>query len=162
MSTVYVETTIPSYLIARPSRDLVVAGHQQITIEWWERSRDHFELFISEAVLEEIRAGDAELARRRLDEVGELPILRIDEECRRLADVYSARLGLHAGAQADIVHIATAVAYELDYLVTWNCRHIANGRIIRRLMATNDEIGLRTPLILTPEELLYGWEGEGT
>jgi hypothetical protein len=153
MATVYLETTIPSYLTGRPSRDLVVAAHQQITHDWWIQARSRFDLFLSEGVLEEIRAGDPEVAARRIAVVQGLPVLALNDEVRQLVRVYSTRLGLPPQAGADLVHIAFAVAYNLDYLVTWNCKHIANGQVIYRLIETNRELGKRTPLILTPEEL---------
>jgi hypothetical protein len=153
MATVYLETTIPSYLASRPSRDLVVAAHQQITHEWWAEARNRFDLFLSEAVLEEIRAGDSEVAAKRMEVVQDLPVLGLTDEVRELVRVYSRRLGLSPQAAADVVHIAFAVSYELDYLVTWNCKHIANGQVIQRLTKVNSELGRHTPLILTPEEL---------
>ncbi len=153
MATVYLETTIPSYLASRPSRDLVVAAHQQITHDWWAQARSRFDLFLSEAVLEEIRAGDPEAAARRMEVIRELPVLTLKDEVRELVDTYSRRLGLPTQARTDVVHIAFAVTYQLDYLVTWNCKHIANGQVIYRLIEVNSEIGKHTPLILTPEEL---------
>jgi hypothetical protein len=153
MATVYLETTIPSYLASRPSRDLVVAAHQQITHEWWAQARNRFDLFLSEGVLEEIRAGDPEVATRRVEIVQGLPVLALNDEVRQLVRFYSTRVGLPPQAGADLVHIAFAVAYELDYLVTWNCKHIANGQVIYRLIQANSELGKHTPLILTPEEL---------
>ena len=153
MATVYLETTIPSYLTSRPSRDLVVAAHQQITHDWWTQARSRFDLYLSEGVLEEIRAGDPEVAARRIAVVQGLPVLALNDEVRQLARVYSTRLGLPPQAGADLVHIAFAVAYNLDYLVTWNCKYIANGQVIYRLIETNRELGKQTPLILTPEEL---------
>ena len=153
MPSVYLETTIPSYLAGRPSRDLVIAAHQQVTHEWWRQARTDFELFISEPVLEEIRAGDPEVAVLRLNLVKDLPILALTEEVRHLAHVYAQRLGLPDQAAADVLHISFAVAYRLDYLVTWNCKHIANGRVIHRLAEINQEIGRPTPIIVTPEEL---------
>jgi hypothetical protein len=153
MPTVYLETTIPSYLASRPSRDLVIAAHQQITHEWWAQARDSFDLFVSEAVLEEIRLGDPEAATRRLGIVEDLPVLALNEDVRDLVRLYSQRLGLPQQAQADVLHIAFAVAYKLDYLVTWNCKHIANGRVIHRLIDLNTEIRRPTPVIVTPEEL---------
>ncbi|HTG36467.1 MAG TPA: type II toxin-antitoxin system VapC family toxin [Thermoanaerobaculia bacterium] len=153
MWTVYLETTIPSYLAGRPSRDLIVAAHQQITQEWWSRAKESFSLYISEAVLEEIRAGDPEMATRRLEIVSGLPVLGIRDDVRSLVRVYHGQLGLPPQAGADLVHIAIAVAYEVDYLVTWNCKHIANGQVIRRLLELNRKLGRSTPVIVTPEEL---------
>jgi hypothetical protein len=152
--TVYVETTIPSYLTAAPSRDLVVAAQQQITREWWATAKDRFELFVSEAVLQEIRAGDPDMTARRMQIVDGLPVLDVTSQVDSLVEVYQERLGLPDRARPDIVHIAISVAYELDYLLTWNCAHIANGHVIRRLMEVNHVLGRFTPLLLTPDQLL--------
>ncbi len=160
MPTVYLETTIISYLAARPSRDLVIAGHQQITHDWWRTSRDRFDLYVSEAVLREIRAGDPDAVARRLAFVDELPILAVSEAVRGLVKEYDARLGLVGRARADLPHFAFAVAYEMDYLLTWNCAHIANGEMIRRLLKVNAELNRFTPLIVTPEAVLEPLEGE--
>jgi hypothetical protein len=133
MLTVYLETTIPSYLVARPSRDLIVAAHQQITHDWWQSARDRFDLYLSEAVLLEIRLGDPDAIRRRLDIVEGLPVLQVNEDVQSLVETYDRRLAFPNRARADLPHIAFSVAYEMDYLVTWNCAHIANGETIRRL-----------------------------
>ena len=154
MLSVYLETTIPSYVAARPSRDLIVAAHQQITDEWWARARTRFKLYVSEAVLAEIRLGDAEYAARRLASVADLEVLAFSEEVSQLIREYSRRLGLSGPASADLPHLAYAVAYRMDYLVTWNCTHLANGHVIKRLSVVNAELGWPTPVILTPEELM--------
>ena len=149
--TLYFGSTIPSYLAARPSRDLIVAAHQQITHEWWQQVRPNFDIYISEAVLEGIRAGDPEAASRRLALVEELLILALTEEVETLAEEYQNKLGLPG---LDVVYLACAVVYELDYLLTWNCAHLANGVVIQRLHAVNPMLGRMTPIIVTPEELL--------
>lgn len=154
MTTVYLETTVPSYLAALPSRDLIIAAHQQITHDWWHTARRHFELYISEPVLDEIRAGDPNAIKRRMDFVAGLPVLELTDDVRQLVHEYDKRLGLIGRARADLPHFAFAVAYEMDFLVTWNCQHIANGEIIRRLVKANAEMRRFTPLIVTPEELL--------
>ena len=154
MASVYIETTIPSYLAARPSRDLIVAARQQTTHDWWQTAPERFDLSVSEAVLQEIRAGDPETAARRIEFVRGLPVLDINDEVDLLVELYEKRLGLPSRAKTDIVHIAVSVFYELDYLATWNCAHIANGHVIRRLMAVNNELGRFTPILLTPDELL--------
>jgi hypothetical protein len=154
MPSVYLETTIPSYLASRPSRDLIVAAHQQLTHEWWTHAKEAFDIFVSEAVLGEIRAGDPALAARRLELIQDLPVLASREDVDFLAEIYADRLGLPSRAQADLVHIAFAVSYGLDYLLTWNCKHIANGQVIRKLHAINTQIQRTTPVIVTPEELL--------
>ncbi len=131
----------------------MTAAHQQITHEWWAQARANFDIFVSEAVLEEIREGDQALSVRRLEFVKDLPILTLNAEVGVLVQHYSGRLGLPEHASTDMLHIAFAVAYGLDYLVTWNCKHIANGRVIRRLASINREVGRPTPIIVTPEEL---------
>src|SRR3989442_2208691 len=104
MPTVYLETTIPSYLAAHPSRDVVIAGHQQITHDWWRTARDRFDLYISEAVLQEIRAGDPDAAARRLAFVDGLLILSLNEDVRALVQVYDKHLGLIGRGKADLPH----------------------------------------------------------
>src|SRR5438128_1695279 len=154
MPSVYLETTIPSYLAALPSRDLIIAAHQQLTHEWWRDAAKRFDLYISEAVLDEIRSGDPDAVARRLAIVDKLPILELNDDVRSLVQAYDQKLGLVGRTRADLPHFAFAVAYEMDYLVTWNCAHIANGEIVRRLRDANMELNRFTPLILTPEEIL--------
>ncbi|MFQ5654079.1 MAG: type II toxin-antitoxin system VapC family toxin [Planctomycetota bacterium] len=154
MASVYLETTIPSYLAARPSRDLVIAAHQQVTSHWWHTARERFDVQVSEAVLAEIRVGDANAAKKRLALIRDLPVLRVNDLVRSLALQYRENLELPRKAAADVVHIAFSVAYEIDYLVTWNFKHIANGEVVRRLREKNLELRVFTPLILTPEELM--------
>ncbi len=162
MATAYLETTIPSYLTSRPSRDLIIAAHQQLTHDWWNVARRDLDLVVSEAVLDEIRAGNPDFAARRLGLVRDLPVLSLNEHVRALARAYSKQLGLHPQAGTDILHIAFAVAYEVDYLLTWNCKHIANGHVIRRLQGINRRGERATPVIVTPEELLLKPTGEST
>ena len=158
MQTVYVETSIISYLAAYPSRDLVVAAHQQITRDWWKTATARFDLHVSEAVLAELRAGDPTAGARRLQLVQAIPVLRQTEDVRVLAAHYDKTLGLSGKARADIPHFAFAVSHQMDYLVTWNCSHIANGQMIRRLMTVNAELKRPTPLIVTPEEIMESLE----
>lgn len=132
----------------------MIAAHQQLTYDWWKNARNELELVVSEAVLDEVRAGDPEIAERRLELVSPLPVLSLNDEVRSLARIYSSGLGLHPQAAADVLHIAFAVAYEVDYLVTWNCKHIANGHVVRRLQKTNEKDNRETPVIVTLEELL--------
>jgi hypothetical protein len=153
MLTVYVETTIPSYLAAFPSRDLVTAANQQITHEWWASASQRFELVVSDTVVFEISAGDAVMARKRMELIAGLRVLTSDDAVRKLYHVYQKRLGMPKRAESDLLHLASAVRYSADYLVTWNCAHIANGQVIKRLIAVNDAEGLPTPLIVTPQEL---------
>jgi hypothetical protein len=152
--TLYLESTIPSYLAARPSRDLIVAAHQQITHEWWEQVRFEFDIYVSQAVVDEVSAGDPAVATRRLALVDGLPRLVLTDEVDALAGEYLRRLGLPPSARLDAIHLACTVVYGLDYLLTWNCAHLANGQVIRRLWEINRALGRSTPVIVTPEELL--------
>jgi hypothetical protein len=111
-------------------------------------------LYVSEAVLDEIRSGDSTYATKRLELIGGLDVLRYSVDVRDLALEYEQRLGLSGAAIADLPHFAYSVAYNMDYLLTWNCRHIANSRVVRRLLEINDSLGRKTPLILTPMELM--------
>jgi len=158
--SVYVETSVLSYLAARPSRDLLIAAHQQVTHEWWGLARKQFALCVSEVVLDEASEGDPEAAARRLELVGELPVLDFTDEVRPLAFAYQRRVGLPDEARVDLTHVALAVVHETDYLVTWNCRHIANAQLIRRLNEVNQQLDRFMPLIVTPEGFMDIVSGE--
>ncbi|MBI5474475.1 MAG: type II toxin-antitoxin system VapC family toxin [Ignavibacteriae bacterium] len=158
--SVYIETTIPSYLVSRPTRDVVISANQQMTRDWWRERRTEFDMFVSDVVREEILRGDPEMSRKRAEIVRSLPILEPNETVDGLVRIYKAHIGLPLDAAPDIAHISYAVAYEMDYLLTWNCKHIANGAVIRRLQKVNGGLGVRTPTIVTPYELLYSKEGE--
>jgi len=155
-SKIYLETTIPSYLTSRPSRDLVTAAHQQITQEWRDTRRHAFDLFISQMVLDEAGAGDPEAAARRLAILTPLLLLNPREEEAELAQALIAQLPLPASAAADALHIAIAVVNGMDFLLTWNCTHIANAALRSRIEAICRSKGFEVPIICTPEEL---WEG---
>jgi hypothetical protein len=158
--TVYIETSIISYLAALPSRDLIVAAHQQITQRWWERDRRRFEIYISTLVKEEAARGDANAATRRLSITGKLPVLKMKSTVVELAKTLIMRDALPAKAQDDAMHVAIAAIYGCDYLLTWNCRHIDNAenKPLVRLIC-NDE-GYICPEICTPEELMEDDENE--
>ena len=151
---VYLETTISSYLTARPSRDLVMAAHQQITREWWDTRRHDFDLFVAQMVLDEASAGDPEAAARRLEVLTPLPLLEPHEEEAELAQALLEHVPLPASAAADALHIAIAVVNGMDYLLTWNCTHIANAALRSRIEAVCRSHGFEVPIICTPEELL--------
>jgi len=157
---VYVETTILSYLAARPSRDLVVAAHQAITWDWWRVAPARFGLFVSDAVMAEIRRGDPDAAARRVEFCKGLRVLQMAKPVNELAKTYESELRLPPDAKTDLLHISFAVWYRVDYLVTWNCAHIANGNVILQLMQTNERLGILTPLIVTPDALLATETGE--
>ncbi len=150
--TVYVETTIPSYLTAWPSRDLVRAAHQQITREWWAR-RQGFELFTSRLVVQECEAGDSEAAAQRLVALADIPLLEQTTEVADLAERLLRDVPLQAKAAADALHIAIAAVHGMLYLLTWNCNHLANAALRPQIEAVCRAAGLEPPLICTPEEL---------
>jgi hypothetical protein len=148
----YLETTIVSYLAAAPSRDIVIAGHQQITREWWER-RDRFELFVSEVVVEEATRGDAAVAARRAALLSGIPVLDLAPEVHELANRLILVRAVPAKALVDAVHIAVAAVNQVDYLLSWNCRHIANAAVRGKIDQACRAAGLLAPVICTPEEL---------
>ena len=151
---VYLETTIPSYLAARSSRDLLVAAHQRITRNWWEFRRPAFDLYISELVVQEATAGDVLLAKRRLDLLADIPILMANSEILKLAETLIARGPIPSKAAGDAVHIAMATVYGCEYVLTWNCRHIANAELRRSLQRIVGQAGYELPVLCTPEELM--------
>jgi len=151
---VYLETTVISYLAARPSRDLRVAAHQQATSEWWTRKRQEFDLFVSQIVVEEVAAGDPDAAALRLRYVEGINLLNLTEAGLALAEKLLADGSVPMEAEEDALHIAVAAVHGMDYLLTWNCRHIANATMRSRIEATCSDAGYGAPVICTPEELL--------
>jgi hypothetical protein len=149
---VYVETTIPSYLTAWPSRDLLRAALQQVTREWWNQ-RDAFDLFISPLVLVECQAGDPAAAADRLAALTGVPLLDQTEAVVTLAEALVREVPIPTKAAADAVHIATAAVHGMQYLLTWNCTHIANVTLRSRIEAVCRAVGCEAPLICTPQEL---------
>ena len=154
MESVYLETTYISYLVARPSRDLLVAAHQRTTEDWWSDRRTEFECFVSQVVLDEAAAGDPDEAEKRLGIVGHFAVLEVTEESESLAAAIVASNIMPPRAVRDAAHIAVAAVNELDYLLTWNCKHLANAQIMRRISVVCNEKGYDMPLICTPEELM--------
>lgn len=151
--TVYLETTVVSYLAASPSRDIVVAAHQQITRDWWDR-RDRFELLISQAVLDEASRGDADAAARRMALLAEIPVLTVSDDVIEFAGQLLQGGVVPAQAHSDALHIAVAAVNRIAYLVTWNCTHIANAAVRGKIDGACRSAGLQAPTICTPEELM--------
>jgi len=159
METVYLETTIISYLASEPSRDLIVAGHQQITQEWWAQRRALFACSISQEVVDEISRGDPAQVARRLAIARALSKLTASGEAERLTLELLRSGALPASAASDaahVAHVAIATTAGMDYLLTWNCRHIANGQILKKVAAVCERAGYRLPAVCTPEELMGG------
>ena len=153
-SRLYLETTIPSYLTSRPSRDLIIAGHQQVTREWWERRRNTFQLYISQLVVDEASAGDPVAARERLKPLRDLPLLDITPEVTELASGILASGKIPPKAATDAAHIAIAAVHGMDFLVTWNCVHIANAANAKALALICRQHACECPVICTLEELM--------
>jgi len=149
---VYIETTVISYLTALPTRDLVRAAHQQITSEWWAE-REAFELFVSDAVLAEVRMGDPAAAARRLAAIDGVTILAATDDARALAEALLAASAMPAKAAVDAVHVAVAALNGMEFLLTWNCAHIANALMRPRIEEVCRDAGFEPPTICTPEEL---------
>lgn len=155
MSTrVYIETTIVSYLAARPSRDLITAAHQQLTQDWWQTRRALFTLYASQLVVQEAGAGEAAMAQKRLLLLEELPLLAISEACVDLGRSLVDKGPIPEKAAVDALHIAIATVHGMDYLLTWNCKHIANAEMQTAVSAVCRGAGYEPPVICTPEELL--------
>jgi len=149
----YLETTIPSYLTSRPSRDLVIAGHQQVTKDWWEKRSDAFEIYISQLVIDEASAGDPDAARQRMLVIRDLAILDITPEVGHLAAALLASRVIPRKAATDAAHIAIAAVHGIDFLLTWNCVHIANAVIAKDIAKICRRYDWESPVICTPEEL---------
>lgn len=150
---VYVETSVISYLTARPSRRPIVAGHQAITREWWDSAPLLYDCYISEFVLEEASAGDAAFAKARVEALKKLKLLETTKLSKALAGAFLASGTLPAKAAIDAAHLAIAAVHQIDFLVTWNCRHLANAALWAKFKAVCDRLGLATPVICTPAEL---------
>jgi hypothetical protein len=154
MESVYLETTYISYLVARPSRDVLVAAHKQASQNWWESRRDQFECYVSQVVIDEASSGDPDEIQKRLAIISQLPVLEILEESESLALAILATGIIPPKAIRDAAHIAIAAVHEIDYLLTWNCKHLANAQIMRRISIVCENHGNRMPIICTPEELM--------
>jgi hypothetical protein len=156
METVYLETTFIGYLVSHPSRDLLVAAHQQTTHEWWINRRQDFECCVSQVVIDEATAGDPKEAKKRMERISAFPVLEVTDEAE-----FFTRSILESGtipphAVRDAAHIAVPAVNDVDYLLTWNCTHLANAQIIRRISVIGNKAGYNMPVICTPEELMGG------
>lgn len=151
--SVYVETTIVSYLSARPSRDVVIRAHQRLTREWWRNRRGEFDLYVSPLVLQEAGMGNRVLAKTRVRALRGIPVLAVTPEAISLARILVRRGPIPASAEVDALHIATATVHGMAYLLTWNCRHIANALMRSRIDALCRTAGFEPPIMCTPEEL---------
>ncbi len=152
--SVYIETSIVGYLTARTSNNLILMANMETTRQWWENHRSHFNLYISQVVLDEVARGDVEIAARRLEILRNFPLLDVSEAVQGLATQFLAKSNLPSKASDDALHIAAATVYGLSYLLTWNCKHIANAQIQKKLSQISNDAGYELPTICTPYELL--------
>jgi len=152
-SRLYVETTIPSYLTARPSRDIVRAAEQEMTRAWWT-TRNAFELYVSELVVDEISAGDPDASTQRLQAIHGIPLLEMTPAAEFLATELVNRTALPQRAAIDALHISLAAVHGMHYLLTWNCKHIANAMMRAKIEEVCRTTGVEPPIICTPMELL--------
>ena len=150
----YLESTIPSYYVARPSRNLVLRAHQATTRRWWKKRLHDFEVHISDVVLDEIALGESTMARKRLALLRPFPLLAATDASRELARALIATGPLPPRAARDAAHIALSTVHEMHFLLTWNCRHIANAEMLRKIEQVCGDLGFRCPVVCTPEELL--------
>lgn len=150
---VYLETSIVSYLTARPSRDLVTSARQEMTYEWWQ-IKESYLLYVSELVLEEAQQGDPVAAALRLEEAEKLPLLKTSSPALLLAENLIQTGAVPSAAPRDALHVGIATVHGMDFLLTWNFRHLANPRKVDEIRAVVEAAEFRAPVILTPENLL--------
>ena len=160
--TVYIETSVVSYLTARPSRDVVVAAYQEVTREWWRDAPDRFDLVASALVIAEARAGDPDAARSRLVALKAITLLDATADAEDLARRLLDLKAVPRQAADDSAHIAIAVTNGVTYLVTWNFRHIANAAMRTRIERVCRQAGYEPPVICTPNELMEADRADNT
>ena len=153
-AAVYLETSVIGYATSRPSRDLVVAGHKQVTREWFAARAGMYDLFIPQLVAGEAAGGDVDAARERSAFLVDIPRLGITDTAGDLAAKLVASGAVPRKASEDALHIAVATVHGVDYLLTWNCKHIANATMRQAIERVCREAGYEPPVICTPEELM--------
>jgi len=151
--SVYIETSLISYLVAPQSQNIITAANQLVTQAWWENYHSTFELFISQLVIDEASQGNEVEANKRLAILRDIPMLTLNEEIVRLGQHFLDGKGLPLKATDDAYHIAYATVHQINYLLTWNCKHIANAQIQRKLRQISNQKGYELPIICTPYEL---------
>ena len=151
--TLYLETTIISYLSARPSRDIILSARQAITSEWWENSRKDYDLFISSLVIEEAKEGDREAAKKRMSAITGIQVLELNESIFSLAQFLIESKIIPERFGEDALHVAVCAVHNVDYLLTWNCKHLANVTLRRQMERIIENAGYQSPLICTPTEI---------
>ena len=150
----YIETTVVSYLTAKPSRDIIIAGHQGATRDIWPELSVKFETYVSALVFEEARKGDRNQAQLRVAAIESFPLLDIDDDARILAETIIAKKGIPSQYPEDALHIAVAAVNGIEIVVTWNFAHLNNPFIRKILRRIIEDEGYECPEICSPEELL--------
>jgi hypothetical protein len=142
-----------SFLTARPSKAVVLAGHQASTHIFW-KSKDAYELFISDMVIQECEKGDSDCAQNRIQAIEGLPVLNVDKQVERLASALIRKNAIPKNSLEDAVHIAVASVSAIDFIVTWNFKHINNPFMKQKIRSVINDQGYTMPEICSPEELL--------
>lgn len=150
----YLETTVVSYYVSRPSKDLVTAADQLVTREFWIRRLPLYEVYVSEIVIDEAEKGDRTYAAERLKAIAAFPVISQSNEVRELAKAYMKTHAFPRKAELDAFRLAAASIQEVGILATWNCRHLANPKLWRKFAENNRVNGLELPVICTPRVLL--------
>jgi predicted nucleic acid-binding protein len=153
LPSVYVETSVIGYLTSWPRKDVTVAGHQRTTRTWWATATDRFELFVSQPVIDECSEGDQDAVLDRLDCIRALSVLPTTAEAESLANELMCERAVPSSEPRDALHIALAAVHGVEFLVSWNFRHIVNASlrpVIERVCRDN---GHEPPILCTPEEL---------
>lgn len=160
---VYIETTIVSYLTAKPTRDLIIAAHQEITREWWAQYRSQFDVVVSQLVIDEAGDGDSSAAAKRLDVLKGLSVVSVSLRATSLAKDFVSEGLIPEKAVIDALHLAVGVVHGVDVLLTWNCRHLANATMLGDIGQYVRSRGHEMPIVCTPEELMGedGYRNEG-
>ncbi len=153
MEIVYIESSVISYITARPSRDVVVSARQALSIEWWESRRNQYDVYISELVIEEITSGNPSAAQKRLNIVKNITSLEVTLEAKELASLLLSEGAVPKNSPEDALHIGLAAAQGADYLLTWNFKHINNASTRTKIARVIENQGFASPILCSPEEL---------
>ena len=156
MKSIYIDSNIPSLFCARPSNDVITYAKQLITYKFWSYSALNFKRYVSDVVLLEVSKGDKDASDERLELIKGIPVLEVNEDIQKLADIYMKNLKIPYEAYYDALHIATSSHYRINYIVTWNLKHIMNADVIEKLIKFNEKHGIYIPKICTPEIFMGG------
>ena len=150
----YMESTIPSYYVARPSHDVIMVAKQKLTRDWWDTRIKDFEIFVSDSVMDEISAGEAAMARKRIELLQPFTLLATNDRVIEVAEALIHGGPLPKKAARDATHIALSAVHRMHFLLTWNCTHIANAQMFAQMRTICQAHGFDCPVICTPGELL--------